>query len=344
MLRRAFLAAPLWGAAHSWKRGMPDDFAASILRLMEAGSVPGVVAGTIANGKPGWVRALGVRNAETKEPVQPGSIFQAASLTKQAAAYAAFALRDQGKLDFDKPLVAYLDDLEDPQARTVTARHVLSHTTGFPNWRSRAGTRLIPAFAPGSQFQYSGEGYFYLQRVMEKVSRRPFAELMKALVFQPLGLTSTSVVWQSEWTARYAVPHDRRGRIVANWDKALLPRVAALPNHTIPNAASSMVTCAPDYAQFLCAAIRNPEIRKELIAIRPSLGWGLGWGIERTAGREYLWQWGDNGGVKNFVCVEPATGDGVFVFTNGDSGARVYDRIVVNATAHDHPALFWLGS
>jgi hypothetical protein len=61
-----------------------------------------------------------------------------------------------------------------------------------------------------------------------------------------------------------------------------------------------------------------------------------------VAGREYLWQWGDNPGFKNFVVAEPATGNAVFVFTNGDSGARVYDRIVTHATGHDHPAFFWL--
>ena len=110
----------------------------------------------------------------------------------------------------------------------------------------------------------------------------------------------------------------------------------------LPNAAASMITNAPDYARFIAAAISNSAIHKEQINIRPSLGWGLGWGIERVEGREYLWQWGDNGGFKNFVAAEPATGNAIFVFTNGDSGARVYDRIVTHATGHDHPALFWI--
>ncbi|MBI1787299.1 MAG: hypothetical protein HYR60_07080 [Acidobacteria bacterium] len=72
------------------------------------------------------------------------------------------------------------------------------------------------------------------------------------------------------------------------------------------------------------------------------LGWGLGWAIERASGRAYLWQWGDNGGFKNLVLAEPSTGGAIFVFTNGDAGARVYDRILTHATGHDHPARFWL--
>lgn len=181
MLRRAFLSTPLLAAA-VWKDGPPPAFEAEVLKLMEAGTVPGVVIGTLHGGKPGWTRALGVRNIETKAAMQADSIFQAASLSKQCAAYAAFALRAQGKLDFDKPLAGYVDDLDAPAVRTVTARHVLSHSSGFPNWRGNVGQKLTASFAPGTKFQYSGEGYFYLQRVMEQVSGLGFAELMNALV------------------------------------------------------------------------------------------------------------------------------------------------------------------
>ena len=277
--------------------------------------------------------------------------------------------RALGKLDFDRTLVSYVDDLEDERARTVTIRQVLSHSSGFPNWRGEPGQALVPAFQPGSKFQYSGEGFFYLQRIMESVTGQGFGELMSELVFEPLKMTSTSMVWRPEWAERYALPYQGRGELRKNWDKqarafhdeavrkgqtlnawkyadykaaARTLGITPLPNSLLPNAASSMTTTAPDYARFLSAAILNPAIRKEQIRFRPSLGWGLGWGLERIDGREYLWQWGDNGGYKNFVAAEPATGDAIFVFTNGDSGARVYDRIVTHATGHDHPALFWV--
>ena len=360
MLRRAFLATPLLTAA-IWKDGPPGTFEAEILKLMEVVRVPGAVIGTLHGGKPRWTRALGVRDLETQAAVQMDSIFQAASLSKQCTAYAAFALRSQGKLDFDKPLTTYVDDLEDPAARTVTARHVLSHSSGFPNWRGNAGQKLVASFAPGTKFQYSGEGYFYLQRAMEEVTGVGFGQLMNALVFQPLKMESTSMIWKAEWTERYALPHDRRGlarsgdkiprrpQPAASWKYAEYEAATreiglpSLPNFIVPNAASSMITCAPDYARFVAAAMTNPELRKAQINIRPGLGWGLGWGIERIpGGRQYLWQWGDNGGFKNFVACEPATGDAIFVFTNGDSGARVYDRIVTRATGHQHPALSWI--
>lgn len=152
--------------------------------------------------------------------------------------------------------------------------------------------------------------------------------MIERLVFQPLGMTSSSMIWKPELADRFALPHDRRGEARKNWDRSArrLHEIAgrrgqtvtawryadyasavreagdpALPDYMLPNAAASLVTSAPDYARFLQAAIRNPEIHREQIRIRPSIGWGLGWGLERTAGHEYLWQWGDNGGYKNFV-------------------------------------------
>ena len=338
--------------------------------MMGVAPVPGAVMGILWNGSPAWIRPLGVRNLETKDPVTRDTVFQAASLSKQATAYATFALRAAGKLDFDRTLVSYVDDLPDPRARLVTLRHVLSHSSGFPNWRhGNAGAGLVPEFEPGSSFQYSGEGFFYLQRILEQVTGQGFCEIVDALVFKPLGMTSSSMIWKPELADRFALPYGRRGEPRQNWDRGakrlyeIAKRtgrpVAAwryadyeaatreagdepVPDNMLPNAAASMVTTAPDYARFLAAAIRNPEIRKEQIRIRPLLGWGLGWGIERAGNREYVWQWGDNGGYKNFVAAEPASGDAVFVFTNGDSGARIYDRIVTHATGRDHPALFWV--
>ena len=355
--------------AAAWKQGLPAAFESEIVQWMGVAPVPGAIIGVVRNGGPAWLRPLGVRHIETNDPVTRDTIFQAASLSKQVTAYAAFALRDAGKLDFDRTLVSYVDDLADERARKVTVRQVLSHSSGFPNWRSGAVKQLVPEFEPGSKFQYSGEGFFYLQRVLEYVTGLGFCDVIDRQVFQPLGMTSSSMIWRPELANRYALPHDRRGEVRTNWDKGArrLHEIAkqrgqtvtgwryadyesatreagdpSLPNNLLPNAAASMVTTGPDYARFLQAGLRNPEIRREQIRIRPTLGWGLGWGIERAAGREYVWQWGDNGGYKNFVIAEPTSGEAVFVFTNGDSGARIYDRIVTHATGHDHAALFWV--
>jgi CubicO group peptidase (beta-lactamase class C family) len=373
--RRSFfkraLAAPL--LIPDWKAGPPNSYLRELSNLMRAAPVPGAVIGALQNHKLSWIVPLGVRAEGAREPVTSSTLFQAASLTKQVTAYVAFALRDLGKLDFDRPVVNYVDDLPNPAARAVTTRHILRQSSGFPNWRFSENTKtipeLVPAFSPGSRYQYSGEGFFYLQRVIEQITEVGFGQAVHDFVFHPLGMASSTLVWDPESLAQTALPHDRHGELRKNWDKSARAlrayadhagktvnqlrysdyseatreaHLPALPNWMVPNAAASLVTSAEDYARFLAVAIRNPELGRQQVTINEFLGWDLGWAIERAAGHVYLWQWGDNGGFKNFVLAEPSTGGTIFVFTNGDAGARVYDRVLTHATGHDHPALFWL--
>jgi CubicO group peptidase (beta-lactamase class C family) len=338
---------------------------AQLLSVDSLGTVPGVMVGVVKDGKPGWVKGLGLAKVEEKVAVGPDTIFHAASLSKQVTAYAAFAL----KLDLDRTLVSYVDDLKDSVARTVTVRQVLSHCSGFPNWRFEEGEELVPKFRPGTKFQYSGEGFFYLQRILEKVSGKSICEVAEELVFRPLGMTSSCMAWRPEWMERVALPYNSKGVLRPNWDRP--PRVlrayaqkagenfeswkyerysavvkevggTMLPNGIVPNGASSMVTSGADYVKFLAAAMRNPVLTKEETRINENLGWGLGWGVERLGNREFLWQWGDNGGFKHIVFAEPARGGGIFVFTNGDAGAKVYRQIVKRESGVEHPAFAWL--
>jgi hypothetical protein len=76
--------------------------------------------------------------------------------------------------------------------------------------------------------------------------------------------------------------------------------------------------------------------------INQSLGWGSGIGLEQVAGRKYVWHWGDNPGFKNFIVGEPASGSAIVIFTNGNSGQRVYERVIRARTGVDHPAFLWL--
>jgi CubicO group peptidase (beta-lactamase class C family) len=366
--RRVFLQAAVAAPALAKVRavGTPSVvFVRELQTLMRSAPVPGALIGVVRDFRVVSLTGLGERERGSGQAITSDTLFQAASLTKQVTAYAAFVLRERGKLDFDRTLVSYVDDLRDAAARTVTIRHVLSHSSGFVNWRWAEEAKnipdLTPASAPGSKFQYSGEGFFYLQRILEEVTRKGFGELIAELVFEPLGMHSSTLVLDPNRIGQLAVPHDRRGEVRKEFDKSgrALRALAnsksttvermryseyaqRLPNNTVPNGAASLVTSGADYGRFVCAAIRNAEIAQQQVSINEFLGWGLGWATEHYAARTYVWQWGDNPGYKNFVIAEPAGGNAVFVFTNGDAGARVYDRAVVHLTGHDHPALFWL--
>src|SRR6185295_2724162 len=107
-----------------------------------------------------------IADVTTGRPVDPRTIFEAASISKPIVALGALDLVRRGALSLDTPLDAYLPEPYlpvDRRASTITARMVLGHTTGFPNWRPR-GEPLALLRDPGTRFGYSGEGYVYLQR------------------------------------------------------------------------------------------------------------------------------------------------------------------------------------
>ena len=76
--------------------------------------------------------------------------------------------------------------------------------------------------------------------------------------------------------------------------------------------------------------------------LNSALSWGLGIGIEQVDGQSYLWQWGDNGGWKNFILAHPPTRTAIAVFTNGNNGQHVNERILRAATGIEQPAFLWV--
>jgi CubicO group peptidase (beta-lactamase class C family) len=183
-----------------------------IPELMRKDGIPGLTIGVIREGKMAWVHGFGVKEINGGQAVTTETIFEAASLSKPVFAYGVLKLVEQGKLGLDVPLTTYLPKpyVDDARLEKITARIVLSHRTGFPNWRD--GDSLPIYFTPGERFSYSGEGYVYLQRVVEKITAKPLNEYMKEAVFVPLGMTSSSYVWRAEFDALTATGHDDDGK------------------------------------------------------------------------------------------------------------------------------------
>ena len=329
---------------------------------MRLAEVPAVSIISMTGGKASFLQG-GAATAET--------IFAAASLSKQVTAYAVLALARAGRWDLDKPLGDYVALEGSPEAGRVTARMALSHSSGFPNWRFEVGAALAPDAVPGKKFRYSGEGYVYMQRVMEKITGVPFGRHIRDTVFAPLGMTSSTFGWRTP-AERTAAGHDsqgvrrdsaketealnayaaKTGKSGEDWtceDCAAFLRGAqrrVLTTNFPINAAASLKTSAADYARFLVAAMGVAQFGEKQVSFSggagAELGWGLGWGVERVDGRTFWWQWGDNPGYKNIVFVEPGRREAVAVFTNGDKGGAVYRRAVAAMQGVDHPALVWL--
>jgi CubicO group peptidase (beta-lactamase class C family) len=318
-------------------------------------TVPGMSIALIRDGKTYWVHGFGVKDVKTKQPVTEETTFEAASLSKPVFAYGVLKLVDAGKLDLDAPLTKYLPQryIEgDDRLDKITARIVLSHRTGFRNWRGDGSNPLKIYFTPGERFSYSGEGFVYLQKVVEQVTGKKLNDYMNEAVFVPLGMTSSSYVWAKEYDARTATGHDADGQPEEKWK----PQEA--------NAASSLQTTAGDYARFVEAVLNGngvkpatlQDLEKPQIAVDPActnctdrvpgqlskeLFWGLGLGIQETKDGESLWHWGDNGSFKAYVVAYPKQKIGVVMFLNGENGLAIRDKLVRMALGGEQPAFAW---
>jgi CubicO group peptidase (beta-lactamase class C family) len=268
-------------------------------------------------------------------------------LSKPVFAYGVFKLCQQGVLDLDMPLAQLYHDpaIHDPQAMRITARHVLSHTTGFPNWREDVDqAMLIPQAVPGTRFGYSGEGFEYLQRVVEHVTGQPLYTLLTTEVLAPLGMHHSRFGWGV----------DRMNEALLDADGIAAPTGESM----IASAAWSLLTTAADYARFLgamlnpghdrvvplsatsVAAMLTPQVS---VGSRSHLQWGLGWGLQETARGAAFWHWG---GPQNNYTSYTATlitqRKGVVILTNSATGLRVCKSIAELVLACAQPAFEWL--
>ncbi len=313
-----------------------------IPRLMDSADVTGLSIAVAADTGIVWSRGFGVADSAAGRPVADTSVFEAASLSKPVFAYAVLQLVDQGLIDLDTPIAdfyEYDDIAHDDRHRLITPRMVLTHSTGFPNWRPRGG-QLTIGFEPGSEFSYSGEGFVYLQRAVMSLMREPLNQLATRLVFEPLGMRHSSYVWRDSFEDVVALPHGSDGETLRK----------SRPGEGRGNAAASLHTTAPDYARFLLALMRGTSLSDSTaammlapqIVVDSGLTWGLGIGLEDNAYGRAMWHWGDNTGYKAYAVAYPDKHVAVVWFTNSENGQSILERMLALTVGGDHPAARWL--
>jgi CubicO group peptidase (beta-lactamase class C family) len=310
--------------------------------LMDSAGVPGLSIAITTDSGIVWSRGFGVRSAETGDPVDTGSVFEAASLSKPVFAYAVLQLVDEGVLDLDTPLSEYYhyaDIAHDPRHVLITGRMVLTHSTGFPNWRPRDG-QLAIGFEPGSEFSYSGEGFGYLQRVVMHITGERLQPLMERLVFQPLDMPNSSYVWNDRFDAVVAMPHDGDGQVTGK----------RKPAEGSGHAAATLHTTAPDFARFMVAVMNGNRLSDSTaramlspqIDVDSGVTWGLGIGLQENDAGSAFWHWGDNTNYKAYTITYPDRRVGVVWFANSDHGQSILSSMLAHTVGGFHPAAEWL--
>ena len=283
-----------------------DDFLADLPRQMQALGVPGIGIAVVEAGKLAWSCGFGMADVERGTPIHDDTLFEAASLSKPVFAYAVLQLVDQGKLELDKPLAGYRrpDYLGDNAwIDKITVRDVLRHSTGLPGWRKDpAHEKLVPAVAPGTRIDYSGEAFVWLQLVVETIAGESLDRTMRRLLFAPAGMRDSSYGWDADLAARsvhgYSAPDaanpglppqglreawdaampvaEQWGKPLSDWrysdaERALplvqahaRPGVANWPSDILANAAASLRCTVQDYARFMALMVHADPASWEL--------------------------------------------------------------------------------
>jgi CubicO group peptidase (beta-lactamase class C family) len=348
------LQAQIKTASHTISITEMDYF---LKRQMDSLTMPGLSIAIINNGKIIYHSALGVENTETKKPVTEKSIFEAASLSKPVFAWFVMKMVDKGLLCLDTPLYKYMPyaDIEhDDRYKLITARMVLSHQSGFPNWRffpvdsglNVANGQLYLKFPPGSQFFYSGEGYLYLGKVLAHLNNttmQGLESLFEKYVAQPLRMKHSSYI-ANEYLSLYKVFGYQKGRIEPNNGSKWSPGFPSSMNidSSYFNPASSLNTNALEYAQFLIALMNDKGLSKKSLQemLTPQfsyklsgyfsryLSWGLGLGILKKSSGTYFEHTGNNGNFQSAFVIDKEKKFGYVFFTNSDKGDLLEEKLL----------------
>ncbi|WP_412468807.1 serine hydrolase domain-containing protein [Pedobacter sp. KLB.chiD] len=340
-----------------------DSLDEKIEHLMKVANVSGVAVSVLNDNKPVFSKTYGLANVQENIPLQPNKIMYGASLAKMVFAYIVMQLVQEKVIDLDKPLVDYLEkplpeyiikgwnrgykDLKnDFRYKKITARMCLDHTTGFPNWRwFEADKKLKFKFDPGTRYNYSGEGLYLLQFIIEHITGKDYETLSQERVFKPLGMINTSQIWQPRFDANICYGHNSKGEPyeLMKWKEA--------------SAGGSMSTTLADFTKFYTALINHVGLSKKKfnemtsvqVRIRSKsqfgplasvdgpdnedieLGYGLGVGIFKTPyGKAFFKEGHDDGWGHYSVCFLGKK-TAIIVMTNNDNGESIFKELLAYA-------------
>ena len=195
----------------------------------------------------------------------------------------------------------------------------MTHQTGFPNWRwMRPSKKLTFEFEPGTRFQYSGEGMEYLRHALENKFHRSLEQLADSLIFKPLQMTDTHLIWDEKMFSRFAIPHNAKGEELE------------IIRNTTPSAADLLKTTVGDYCKFMIWVMDGAGLSKALYQqmtsplakIKDNKYMGLGWAVypELPEDQYGLSHSGQDPGVNTIAFLLPKSKRGLLIFTNSDNG------------------------
>lgn len=225
----------------------PNEIEQFVQVKMDSLQIPGVSIAIFNKDGIIYANNIGVKSLETNEKVDENTLFEACSLTKPVFAYTVIRLSEKGVIDLDVPLYKYYphpDLLDDERHKLITARIILSHTSGLPNWREG---KLTFGSDPGKEFSYSGEAYEYLGSVVEHITGENLQDVIQREVFTPLNIKNSFFIENDYLKKNMAIGH-RDGKVMGrNYSQEA-------------HMAYSLCTNAKEYAKLIRAFMNEKKI------------------------------------------------------------------------------------
>jgi CubicO group peptidase (beta-lactamase class C family) len=340
---------------------------ATVTRLMHAAKVTGISIGILNENKIAYLKAFGFRDKEKNLPLTSDSVMTTASLSKSAFACLVMQLVEQKVIDLEKPVYQYLpkplpeydnykDLAGDPRYKKITARMLLSHTSGFPNWRRFTDDgKLSIHFKPGTRYAYSGEGIVLLQMVVESITKRSLTELMREQIFQPFGMSRTSMIWEPRFESDFANAYDEQ-------EHSLGPQ-----RRKHPDAAGGMQTSVGDFARLLEGVMQSKSMSRETreLMLSPKsrffpstnsrpfstetahqnkairLSYGLGWGLYWTPYGRAFFKEGHDDGLRHYAVCFDERSLGIVIMSNSSGTEGIYKELLETLVRNTFTPLEW---
>ena len=309
------------------------------------------------NGKVIYKKGVGLANMEWNIPNEPDTKFRLGSITKQFTATLILQLVEQGKIKLDGKVSDYLPDYRKDTGDKITIHHLLSHTSGVPNYTAAPGFEENVSrnpfkvddfvkkyasgdleFEPGTKFNYSNSGYFILGAIIEKVTGKPYEQVLKEKILDPVGMKNTGYDHYGTLLSKRAAGYVKNQRGYEN---------APYLDMTIPYAAGSLYSTVEDlflWDQALYGDKVLSAASKELM-FKPNLSdYGYGFVITKATlgpNKVVVPVIQHNGGINGFsTTIVRLVGDkGLVVLLDNTSQGRYLDGIALAITniLYDQP-------
>ncbi|MBI3695044.1 MAG: beta-lactamase family protein [Acidobacteria bacterium] len=323
----------------------------TLREIMDRLHVPGLSVAIVKDFKLHWAKGWGLADVETGVPVDTETMFQAASMSKPVAAMASLKAVQEGKFGLDQDVNTILKSWKVPASpftkdNPVTPRELMSHTSGtgdgfgFPGYPPSVPlptlTQILDGLPPSNVgkvrlerppltgFKYSGGGVTIQQLALTDVVGKPFPQLMRDSVLDPIGMTNSTFEQPlpPEREKQAARAHDASGRAKdARWH--VYPEMAAAGLWTTPTDLAKLVIEVQMALLGRSNRVLSQTMMQEMVTPVGVGPFAVGFMIEKQGEGWYFGHGGSNWGFQSDMVAHRVKGYGVVIMTNGDSGGML---------------------